>query len=178
MKTVLIVSSSARPRGVGRMILDQIYEIVSDREKPNDEVEYVFTDLSKLRLPLFDEETIPSAGARVIENPSALLWSNLVKEADAVMFLTPEYNHSMSASQKNAIDWLYDEWDGKDVSLLGYGWSGGSIAVESLQQAIKHVGAKLCLTNFLTFGDEISPETGRLSVDGMIAVSEMLDDIC
>ena len=94
------------------------------------------------------------------------------------MLFRSEYNHSMSASQKNAIDWLYDEWDGKDVSLLGYGWFGGSMAVESLQQAIKHVGAKLCLTNFLTFGDEISPETGRLSTGGMIAISEMLDDIC
>ncbi len=50
-----------------------------------------------------------------------------------VLFVTPEYNHGISAALKNAIDYLYAEWHHKAAGFVSYGAVGGARAVEHLR---------------------------------------------
>lgn len=56
-------------------------------------------------------------------------WAKRVNDSDAVVFVTPEYNHGYPASLKNAVDHLYAEWNGKPVGFVGYGSAGATFAI-------------------------------------------------
>jgi NAD(P)H-dependent FMN reductase len=60
-------------------------------------------------------------------------WSQKVASFDAYVFVTPEYNHSTSGALKNAIDFLYKEWNNKSAGFVSYGSVGGVRAVEHLR---------------------------------------------
>ena len=60
-------------------------------------------------------------------------WSAKIASFDAYVFVTPEYNHSISAALKNAIDFLYHEWVNKAAGFVGYGGALGTRAVENLR---------------------------------------------
>ena len=47
--------------------------------------------------------------------------------------VTPEYNHGTSGVLKNALDWVYQEWNNKPVAFVSYGGVGGARAVEQLR---------------------------------------------
>ena len=61
-----------------------------------------------MALPLLDEQAHPRLGTYAHEHTRA--WAATVDAADAVVVVTPEYNHSFPASVKNALDFLYNEW--------------------------------------------------------------------
>ena len=60
-------------------------------------------------------------------------WAETVAKYDGFVFVTPEYNHSTSGVLKNAIDYLYAEWNNKVAGFVGYGSSGGVRAIEQLR---------------------------------------------
>lgn len=70
-------------------------------------------------------------------DPKVQRWSDLIDASDAVIFVTPEYNHGMSASIKNAIDQLYFEWLDKPVGFVGYGSRGAPDSIDSLRHTAK-----------------------------------------
>ena len=49
---------------------------------------------------------------------------------------TPEYNHGYAAVLKNALDWVFPEWNGKPVGFVSYGNAGGARAIEQLRQVV------------------------------------------
>jgi NAD(P)H-dependent FMN reductase len=61
------------------------------------------------------------------------LWAAKIGSFDAFVFVTPEYNHAPSAALKNAIDFLYKEWNNKAAGFVGYGGAGGTRAAEQLR---------------------------------------------
>ena len=60
-------------------------------------------------------------------------WAAKIASFDAFVFVTPEYNHGISGALKNALDYLYAEWNNKVAGFVGYGSAGGVRAVESLR---------------------------------------------
>jgi NAD(P)H-dependent FMN reductase len=60
-------------------------------------------------------------------------WASKIAEFDGYVFVTPEYNHSTSGALKNAIDFLYAEWNNKAAGFVSYGSVGGTRAVEHLR---------------------------------------------
>jgi len=65
--------------------------------------------------------------------PHTLAWSERVAAADAVILVTPEYNHSYSPALKNALDYLHREWWRKPVGFVSYGGvSAGTRGVVAL----------------------------------------------
>ena len=89
-------------------------------------------DLADYPLPHLDEPMPPSMGRYT--NQHTLDWSAKIASFDAYVFVTPEYNHSTSAVLKNAIDYLYQEWNNKSCGFVSYGSSaGGARAVEHLR---------------------------------------------
>lgn len=88
-------------------------------------------DLRDFDLPYFAEVGsnlhVPSA------DPRALAWQDAIRPFDGYVFVTPEYNHSIPAVLKNALDQAYVEWMRKPFSALSYGGNGGVRAVEHLR---------------------------------------------
>lgn len=63
-------------------------------------------------------------------------WADKIKEGDAFIVVTPEYNHGYPAVLKNAIDVLFPEWNYKVIGFVSYGNTGGSRAIEQLVQVV------------------------------------------
>ena len=104
--------------------------------EPGWEVEYL--DLKTLDLPMYADAVAPSF-RESLDGLSETVkeWSHSIEEADAYIIVTPEYNHGYPAPLKNAIDWLFKEWNRKPVAFVSYGaLLAGGRAVEQLRQVV------------------------------------------
>jgi len=101
-------------------------------------------DLGLVNLPFFDEPGIPSR----MKDPSTYIhehthaWSQEIQKHAAIIFVTPQYNWGYPAVIKNAIDFLYNEWQGKPAMVVSYGGHGGGEAASQLRQVLQH-GVKM-----------------------------------
>ena len=137
MTKILAVIGSARPGRVADKVLGYIKDEVATRS----DVELTVADLAELNLPFFNNENAPISPDYVITDPQVAAWSELVKANDSVLFITPEYNHTLSAIQKNALDSLGADWAEKPATAVAYGWTGGSLAVETLREVLSNLKA-------------------------------------
>lgn len=88
-------------------------------------------DLGEVGLPLLDEPLPASMGK--YEHQHTKDWSARIADADAFIFVTPEYNGNYPASLRNALEFLYKEWAHKAAGILSYGYSaGGARAAKAL----------------------------------------------
>jgi NAD(P)H-dependent FMN reductase len=128
MTRVAIILGSTRPGRRGEPVAQWVYERASKRG----DAEFELVDLADYPLPHLDEPMPPSVGQYA--NQHTREWSEKIASYDAFIFVTPEYNHSTSAVLKNAIDYLYREWNNKACGFVSYGASaGGARAVEHLR---------------------------------------------
>jgi NAD(P)H-dependent FMN reductase len=95
-------------------------------------------DLRDYPLPFFNENDSPEGHDGDYANAVGRAWSAKIKEKDAYIIIAPEYNHGTSAVLKNALDWLYNEWNRKPVAFISYSpnAAGGVRAVEQLRQNV------------------------------------------
>ncbi|MGV9002272.1 MAG: NADPH-dependent FMN reductase [Candidatus Saccharimonadaceae bacterium] len=131
MSSILVVTGSVRPNSVNQKIVPLV---VAEVEAQGASV--VLADLKAINLPFFDGPASPLAPGFEPTNDAARDWTKLVAEADGVVFVTPEYNHTLTPVQLNAIDWIGKEWADKPVALVGYGWSGASQAHATAREAL------------------------------------------
>lgn len=127
MLNVGIILGSTRPNRNGEAVAKWVMEKVSGR----DDAHFELVDIKDYELPLLDEPIPPSMGRYT--QPHTKRWAEKIASLDAFIFVTPEYNHSTSGALKNAIDFLYREWNNKAAGFVGYGSAGGSRAVEHLR---------------------------------------------
>lgn len=163
MTNILVVTGSARK---GR-VADNVVELIKRDLSGRTDVTATVADLKELSLPFFESEVIP-ADENYTPTGVAADWQKMVQEADAVVFATPEYNHSMSAIQKNAIDTLYADWAQKPVAIVGYGWSGGSLAQENAKIVLENVKASFVSTSAnLHFMKDLNPDGSVLDEESV-----------
>jgi NAD(P)H-dependent FMN reductase len=122
-------------------------------ERPQD-ADFEIVDIEDYKLPLLDEPAPPSM--HQYSKPHTKVWSEKIASLDAYIFVTPEYNHATSAALKNAIDYLFHEWNNKAAGFVGYGGAGGLRAVENLRLVmgeieIADVRAQVALSMFTDF---------------------------
>ncbi len=106
--------------------------VVSELGK-NEQVEAELVDLIDYELPFFNEAISPSMKTEPYADKSVARFTQKIAEGDAFILVTPEYNHSTSGVLKNALDWVYQEWNNKPVAFVSYGSVGGARAVEHLR---------------------------------------------
>lgn len=87
-------------------------------KSPGD-AEYEMVDIKDYNLPLLDEPIPPSMCQYSKEQTK--IWSAKIDSFDAYVFVTPEYNHGMPGALKNAIDFLFKEWNNKVAGFVSYG---------------------------------------------------------
>lgn len=154
-KNILIVVGSARKGRVADSVLAEVQKQFKDQ---SDTVTTV-VDLKELDLPFFDDELIPMMPEFSPSDERVQKWAQLVNDADGVLLIMPEYNHTMNALLKNALDWLFKEWNDKLVAIVSYGWTGGSRAQETAKVVLENLKAKqLLTTSKLRFMKEIAPD--------------------
>jgi len=122
-----IILGSTRPGRNGKAVADWV--LAKAKERTN--ADYELIDLIDYPLPHLDEPLPPSQGRYAGEHTKA--WAATISEFDGYVFVTPEYNHSTSGVLKNAIDYLYAEWNNKAAAFVSYGVLGGARAIEHLR---------------------------------------------
>jgi NAD(P)H-dependent FMN reductase len=124
---IAVILGSTRPGRNGEPVAKWVVEQAAQR----DGAVYELVDLADFPLPHLDEAVPPSMGQYSQEHTRA--WSDKIASYDGYIFVSPEYNHSTSGVLKNAIDYLYGEWNNKVAGFVSYGSNGGVRAVEHLR---------------------------------------------
>jgi NAD(P)H-dependent FMN reductase len=124
---IAVILGSTRPGRNGEAVARWVYEIAKKRI----DAEFEFVDIKDFNLPLLDEPIPPSQGHYSKEHTK--VWSAKIDSFDGYIFVTAEYNHGIPGALKNAIDYLYKEWNNKAAGFVGYGSAGGVRAVEQLR---------------------------------------------
>jgi NAD(P)H-dependent FMN reductase len=173
MIKIAIIVGSTRPGRKAEAVAKWVHEIAKKRS----DAAYEIVDIKDYNLPLLDEPVPPSLGQ--YSKPHTKTWAAKIASFDAYVFVTPEYNHGTSGALKNAIDYLYREWNNKAAGFVGYGSAGGVRAVENLRLVmgelqVADVRAQVALSlftdfeNFTTFKPAAMHET---------SVNAMLDQV-
>ena len=125
-----VITCSTRTARVGPTIAAWVLEQTVGRTGAR----YVAIDLADQGLPLLDEPEPASSGNYTQEHTRR--WSAVVEALDGFVFVTPEYNRGMPGALKNALDFLYAEWNTKAAGLVVYGSSGGLRVAEQLKSVL------------------------------------------
>ncbi|PZG23511.1 NADPH-dependent FMN reductase [Nonomuraea aridisoli] len=150
MIKVAIIIGSTRPGRNGKAVAHWVHDLAAKR----DDAEFELVDLKDFDLPHLDE-VMPAAVGQY-SHPHTQAWATKIASFDAYVFVTPEYNHSTSGALKNAIDFLYAEWNNKAAGFVSYGSNGGTRAVEHLRLVmgelqVADVRAQVALSLFTDF---------------------------
>jgi len=178
MANILVVTGSVRPNSANSKVVPVVAGLLADKGQT-----VTVADLAELDLPFFNNETIPSDPNFATSDERVLAWTKLVAEADGVVLVTPEYNHTMSPVQLNAIDWIFKEWADKPVALVGYGWRSGASQAHATAREALAVNLKARVGDNqanLFFTKELNPDGSVLdavAVRGKVdsAVEEILE---
>ena len=98
-------------------------------------VEARLLDLRDFPMPFFDQALPPAMPGRPpYEHEVVRKWTAEIATSDGFVVVAPEYNHGPAAVLKNALDWVYPEWNRKAIAFVSYGSAMGARGVEQLRQ--------------------------------------------
>ena len=147
---VSVIIASTRPHRIGHQVAQWVLDAV-----PAD-LHVTVHDLREIGLPFLDEPGQPADGNYAHEHTRQ--WSAKMLATDALVLVMPEYNRGYNAALKNAIDYLYAEWEGLPVGCVGYGWHGASYAKSALRQTLERVKMTVVDGPGLAFGKTLTQE--------------------
>jgi NAD(P)H-dependent FMN reductase len=150
MTRIAIILGSTRPNRNGEAVAKWVFAQAQKR----DDAEFELVDIKDFNLPLLDEPMPPSLGN--YSQPHTKKWAAKIASFDGFVFVTPEYNHGTSAALKNALDFVFAEWNDKAAGFVSYGSAGGARAAEQLrlnlsELKIAHVRSQVMLSLFTDF---------------------------
>jgi NAD(P)H-dependent FMN reductase len=170
---IALILGSTRPGRRG----DQIAAWALEVARAHGGADYDLVDLADHALGNLDEPGNPSL--QQYEHDHTRAWSALVDGFDGYVFLVPEYNHSYPGALKNALDYVYREWNDKAAGIISYGgWVAGARAAEALRLVLAELQVATVRTQ-PTISTRPSFHTGTfVPQDGLdAAVAGMLDQV-
>ena len=130
MNVISVIVGSTREGRFSEKPANWIFEHLKKR----DGVDARLLDLRDFPMPFFDQAATPAMPGRApYENEVVQRWTAAIARSDSFIFVAPEYNYGPSAVLKNAIDWVYPEWNRKAVSFVSYGSAMGARGVQQLR---------------------------------------------
>lgn len=174
MVKIGIIIGSTRPGRNAPAVAQWVYDIAASRNI----AEFELVDLADYQLPLYDEPIPPSMSSDYAHEHTRK-WSQKIASLDGFVFVTPEYNRATTGALKNAIDYLYTEWNNKAAGFVAYGSFLGARAVENLrlimgELQVADVRAQVGLSLFTDFENFTTFKPGAHHND---AVNAMLDQV-
>jgi NAD(P)H-dependent FMN reductase len=133
MIKIAVIIGSTRPGRNGEAVAKWVYEIAQKRTDAGFEL----VDIKAFNLPLLDEPMPPIMGQ--YSKPHTKTWAAKIGSFDGYVFVAPEYNHGIPGGLKNAIDFLFREWNDKAAGFVSYGGAGGARGVEQLRLVLAEV---------------------------------------
>lgn len=161
---IAVIVASVRENRIGGAVGEWVMDVV----KGIDGATFELVDLMDHNLPNFDQAGPPAAVP--VTNPDAIAFAELIGGFDGFIFVTPEYNHALPGSLKNAFDHVWKEWHHKSAGFVGYGVVGAARCIEMLrcicgQLFLADVSPSL---NLLTSRD-VDSKTGAVGDDPRLA---------
>jgi NAD(P)H-dependent FMN reductase len=131
MLNLKIILGSTRPGRKGEPVANWFYELAQKHAEFNTEL----LDLAKINLPFLDEPEHPRF--KKYQHQHTKDWSALIESADVIVLVTPEYNYGYPAPVKNALDFVYQEWNYKPIGFVSYGGiAAGTRSTQMLKQVV------------------------------------------
>ena len=127
MPKIAIIIGTTREGRFGDKPAQWMFDLARARET----ADYEMVDLRDFALPFFNESAPPASVAP--KDATAQRWGSKIAQFDAYICVTAEYNRSVPAVLKNALDYVYPQFNRKPVAFVGYGGAGGARAVEHLR---------------------------------------------
>lgn len=182
MLNIAIIPGTSRPQALNPQVVAWAKDQLAGREDVRAEV----VDFGEFNLPLLDE-VIP-AGANMYQNDHTKSWGAKLNEFDAFIFVTPEYNHSISGSLKNALDFVAAEFNHKVAGIVNYGADKGVRAAEHLRHILANyklavVRDQASFSLFTDFADgvftptEVSATPFASMTDDLVSWGEALKSV-
>ncbi len=131
MSKIAIILASTREGRQGAKVAAWVHRVAETRK----DHDFELVDLRDWPLPFYNLATSAAGAKGEYGNELANRWSAAIRSFDGFIIVTPEYNHGYPAVLKNALDWLYSEWNDKPVAFVGYsnGPIAGARSVEQLR---------------------------------------------
>ena len=158
-----VISSSVRD---GRAT-ERLAKWVAREASAKHGIEVELVDLKEYPMPLFNEPESPRFNQHRQVDPTAQKWLDRLKAADAYLFVTPEYDHSIPGVLKNAIDYVAWEMAKKPATAAAHGTVGGARAIMHLKEIISESRAVPTPTQLA-----VVAMTSKIDADGNLAESE------
>lgn len=183
-----VVAGTTRPGRKASSVADWVCDAAGTHgavQSGSVQLQLQVLDLAAVALPLLDEPMAAAFGQ--YRHAHTRAWAATVASCDGFVFVTPEYNHSIPAALKNAIDYLFAEWHHKPVGIVSYGLMGGVRAAEHLRVFLLEVRAlpiasqvAMAVFEDFTYTDPTDPTSAfkMAARDHQSpALFEMLDDL-
>lgn len=139
-KKIKLIIGSTRQGRVGAPVAQWLVDVA----KQND-VDLEVLDLMQINLPVFDGKSPMYFGP---QSEEAKAWATTIGESDAIIFVTAEYNRSIPAPLKNALDSIFAEWANKPTAIVSYGYiDGGGSATKHLTDVLSWLKMKIVQPN-------------------------------
>jgi NAD(P)H-dependent FMN reductase len=138
MTVISVIVGSTREGRFSEKPAKWIFQHLKKREG----IDARLLDLREFPMPFFDQPAPPAMPGRPpYKNEVVQRWTAAIARSDGFIFVTPEYNYGTSAVLKNAIDWVYPEWNRKAAGFVSYGSAMGARAVQQLRETLIEVQA-------------------------------------
>jgi len=183
MTKIAIITGSTRPNRINPGVAEWVLEAAQQRG----DADYELVDIADYDLPLLDEAMPPAY--RQYSQEHTKRWAAKIAEFDGFVFVTGEYNHSVTPALANAISFLNAEWANKAAGIVGYGSAFGVRAVEHLrgilsELQIAHVQKTGMFSLFTDFEDfatfkptELQAATVEPMLDQLVVWTKALEGV-
>jgi NAD(P)H-dependent FMN reductase len=130
MTVISVIVGSTRQSRFSEKPAQWIFQHLKQRD-----VDARLLDLRDFPMPFFDHAVPPAMPGRApYENEVVRKWTAAIDASDGFIFVAPEYNYGPPAVLKNAIDWVYPEWNRKAAAFVSFGSAGGARSVQQLRE--------------------------------------------
>ncbi|MFI7611046.1 NADPH-dependent FMN reductase [Nonomuraea terrae] len=183
MIRIAVVIGSTRPRRRSAVAARWVGEVAARHHAVTaGEATFEIVDLAEYGLSVLDEPVPALFGD--YHHAHTHRWAQTISSFDGFVFVTPEYNHSAPAALKNAVDFLFAEWNNKAAGFVSHGVHGGVRAVEHLRQImtelqVANVRTQVALSAFTDFEitDPAEPGTIAPGPHQEPTLNELLDEV-
>lgn len=173
---LVIIIGSVREGRFGPVVA----EWVAERAREHGAFKVEVVDLADVEIPVALPAVPPKFAGADYPRPAGMApLTTALDRADAILIVTPEYNHSYPASLKAAIDWHFTHWTAKPVGFVSYGGAaGGRHAVLHLENVLTELHA-VTIRDGLSFPNYFTSwQDGRpLDSDADTYAKAMLDQL-